>query len=73
MATIISCSIGYAPLVFTTGSTIKGCISCGGFLTDVNSNEAATGYKSCKLPTLADAAALTALVTVNGATDLTAF
>jgi len=62
MATIKLCSPGYAPLIFSTGSVIKGCISCGGFGVNINTNADATGYISCKLPTnIVDNAALTTL------------
>jgi len=59
-ASIVKCTAGYLPLVFTDG-TIKGCVSCAGLVTDVNTQNAATGYLGCKLPTVASAAVLTSL------------
>lgn len=52
------------PLVFTDG-TIKGCVYCAGFVTNVNTNNdnsgVPAGYLGCKLPTVASSSALTTL------------
>lgn len=74
MASIKLCSQGYQPLVYTTGSIIKGCISCAG-LSAIDANIIATGYTSCKLPDVTDASVFdspTKITTFNSKiTDVT--